>query len=160
MRHCTAFRALCCAAALGGCTKAEKQPATDTAAGVAATPVTPAPAAISLADLAGTWRVRGMSETGESALVTFEINATADPSGWTFNLPNRKPIPVRVTAAGDSIVTEAGPYESVLRKGVQVTTRGVMRLEGGKLVGTTVARYATAGPDSVLRIRTEGTRTP
>ena len=155
MQPFTTFRALCCAAALGGCTKTEKQPAADTAAMAAEAP---APAAISLADVAGKWRVRGMSETGDSTLVTFELNATADPSGWTFIFPNRKPIPVRVTTAGDSIMTEAGPYESVLRKGVQVTTRGVLRLEGGKLVGTTVARYA-GGRDS-LRVRTEATRMP
>lgn len=157
MHNFTAFLALCGAAALGGCTKTQNQPAADTAAAVVETP---APAAISLADVAGTWRVRGMSETGDSTVVTFELIATADPSGWTFNFPDRKPIPVRVTTAGDSIVTEAGPYESVLRKGVQVTTRGVLRLDGGKLVGTTVARYAGGGPDSVLRIRTEATRTP
>jgi hypothetical protein len=156
MHPFTTFRALCCAAVLGGCTKTEKQPAADTAAVVAEAP---APAAISLADVAGKWRVRGMSETGDSTLVTFELNATADPSGWTFTFPNRKPIPVRVTTAGDSIMTESGPYESVLRKGVQVTTRGMLRLEGDKLVGTTVARYAGSSRDS-LRVRTEATRTP
>ena len=53
-----------------------------------------------------------------------------------------KPVPVRVVAvAGDSIVTDAGPYESFVRKGVRVTTRTVSRLESGKLVGTIEARY-------------------
>jgi hypothetical protein len=155
MHPFTTFRALCCAAVLGGCTKTEKQPAGDTGAVGEA----PAPAAISLADVAGKWHVRGMSQAGDSTLVTFELNATPDPSGWTFNFPNRKPISVRVTTAGDSIMTEAGPYESVLRKGVKVTTRGVLRLEGGKLVGTTVARYAGSSRDSLL-VRTEATRAP
>jgi hypothetical protein len=87
--------------------------------------------------------------------------ATADNSGWSFNFPKRAPVPIRVLAvAGDSIVTEAGPYESVLRKGVQVTTYSTLRLQDGKLVGSTVARYATSGPDSVLHLRSEGTRAP
>jgi hypothetical protein len=115
-------------------------------------------AAISLADVAGTWRLRSISETGDSTIATYQLIATADPSGWTFNVPARNPIPVRVTTAGDSIMTEAGPFESVLRKGVSVTLRGVLRLEGGKLAGTTVAAFGRDGPDSVLRVRTEGTR--
>ena len=87
--------------------------------------------------------------------------ATADRSGWSINFPNREPIPVRVVAVeGDSIMTEAGPFESVLRKGVQVSTQVVSRLQDGKLVGTTVARYAVSGPDTVARLRFEGTRAP
>jgi hypothetical protein len=43
-----------------------------------------------------------------------------------------KPVPVRVVAvAGDSIVTDAGPYQSFVRKGVRVTTRTVSRLQSG-----------------------------
>ena len=74
---------------------------------------------------------------------------------------NGKPVPVRVVAVGgDSIVTEAGPYESFVRKGVKVTTRIVNRLDGGKLVGTIEARYTTKGGDSVVQRRSEGVRAP
>jgi hypothetical protein len=113
-----------------------------------------------LAQFAGTWRVRGTNEAGDS-IVSFVLTAARDTAGWTLELPNRPPIPLRVVAvAGDSVVTEAGPYESVLRPGVQVRTQAVVRLQGDRLVGTTVARYSTTGPDSVLRVRTEGTRMP
>jgi len=146
----------CSAAVLIGCAKSEEQPARDTTAAAPAMP-----AMISLGDVAGKWAVRTMTESGDSTLVSFEMVATADNSGWTFNFPNRKPVPVRVVAVdGDSIVTEAGPFESVLRKGVQVTTRTVNRLQDGKLVGATVARYARSGADSVRRLRFEGTRAP
>jgi hypothetical protein len=75
--------------------------------------------------------------------------------------PNRKPIPVRVIAiAGDSIVTEAGPYASFVRKGLMVRTRTINRLQDGKLVGTIEARYAMGGRDSVAYRRMEGTRAP
>jgi hypothetical protein len=149
---------LCCAAVAAGCSKPEQTPAQDTTAVV--TPPPPAP--ISLAEVAGTWTVRSMAEGSDSVLVTTTMVATADTSGWSITLPGRaKPVPSRVVAvAGDSIVTEAGPYESVLRKGVQVTTNSVMRLRDGKLVGTTVAHYKTAAADSVVRLRTEGTRVP
>ena len=69
-------------------------------------------------------------------------------------------MPVRVSTSGDSIVTEAGPYESVLRKGTQVTTNSVLRLKDGKLVGTTVAHYKTTGADTVRMLRVEGTKNP
>ena len=38
--------------------------------------------------------------------------------------------------------------------------RDAMRLVGDSLVGTTIARYASAGPDSVMNMRTTGKRAP
>lgn len=139
------------------CRPAADQPAADTTASVAP----PAPAPLALADLAGTWDMKTMAEGSDSVLVTFELMATADTAGWMQHFAGRDPIPMRVLAVnGDSVVTETGPFESVLRPGVQVTTHSVMRLQDGRLVGTTIARYKTSGPDSVVRIRTEGTRRP
>lgn len=139
------------------CRPAADQPAADTTASVAP----PAPAPLALADLAGTWDMKGTAEGSDSVLVTFELMATADTTGWMQHFAGRDPIPMRVIAvAGDSVVTETGPYESVLRRGVQVSTHSVMRLQDGRLVGLTTARYTTTGPDSVVRIRTEGTRRP
>jgi hypothetical protein len=94
-------------------------------------------------------------------VVESELTATADTSGWTLTRPDRTTVPMRVVAVGgDSIVTEAGPYESALRKGVQVRARMVLRLQGGKLVGTTEARYALSGGDSVAHRPLEGMRAP
>ena len=139
------------------CRPAADQPAADTTASVAP----PAPAPLALADLAGTWDMKSMAEGSDSVLVTFELMATADTTGWMQHFAGRDPIPMRVLAvAGDSVITETGPFESVLRPGVQVTTHSVMRLQDGRLVGTTIARYKTSGPDSVVRIRTAGTRRP
>jgi len=143
-------------AAVLACNPAAKPRAADSSSATAGPPS----ATISLADLAGTWRVRSVAETGDSTLVTYELIATPDPSGWRFKVADRTPVPVRVTTGGDSIMTEAGPYESVLRKGVQVTLRGVLRRQGDKLIGTTVAHFSGGGADSVLRVRTEATRTP
>jgi hypothetical protein len=147
----------CCAIALVGCNKPKEEPAAEPPAAAPETPAAPAP--IALADIAGKWNVRTMAESGDSTLVTYELVASSDTSGWSLNFPKRKPVPMHVVAvAGDSIVTEAGPFESVLRKGVKVTVQSVNRLQDGKLVGTSTAHYATSGPDSVRNLRFEGTR--
>ncbi len=153
------FTVCCCLALFAGCAKREQQAARDSTAASLGAGAIPAP--ISLASVAGKWTMRTMAATSDSVLLTFDLIATSDESGWIFSFPNRPPVPVHVIAvSGDSIVTEAGPYESVLRKGVQVSTHSVMRLQDGNLVGTTVAHYTTAGPDSVLNLRTQGTRAP
>ncbi len=139
-----------------GKSKDDAAAAADSAAAAAAAAM---PAPITLADVAGKWSVKTMAMGSDSALVTTEINAGADASSWTITFPGRPPIAVRVLeVAGDSITTEAGPYESALRKGVQVTTHSVMRLVDGKLIGATTARYNVATADSVLLLHTEGTR--
>ncbi len=153
------FAFFCCAAVLVGCARPDDEVATDTAAAAVEAPGTVGAGRISLADVAGKWTVRATNEAGDS-LVSYQVVATDNISGWTMHLPNRPPIPMRVTYGGDSIIAQAGPYESVLRKGVQVIVHSVSRLQDDKLVGTFVAGYSTTGPDSVLRGRLEGTRAP
>lgn len=150
----------CCAVVLAGCNKPKEQPpAAEAPAAASATPAAPpAPAPIALADLAGKWNMRTMPENSDSTLISYEMVATGDTTGWVFHFPKRKPVPVHVAVGGDSLVLNAGPYESVLRKGVQVTTHSVSRLQDGKLVGATTAHYKTSGPDSVRQLRVEGTR--
>ena len=157
------FPLICATAILAGCGKpASRAPdehaAMDTSA-QAGPAAQAAEATISLADIAGKWKMRTTDESGGHP-VEAVLNATADSSGWTMTAPKRKPVPVRVVAvAGDSIVTESGPYESFILKGVQVTTRTVSRLQDGKLVGVTEAHYALkGGRDSVARRLSVGTR--
>lgn len=118
----------------------------------------PAPApTVSLADFAGTWDAVSYLESGDT--VRYQMVATADPSGWMLHLPDRDPMPMRVVSvAGDSVVTEAGPYESILRQGVQVTVQTVGRLQDGRMVGTMEARYQSAAADSIVRGRIEATK--
>ena len=152
----------CCVAGLVACTSNDRDDvATDTAAG--ATDTAPAASRLSLADLAGTWNVTAKPESGTDTSTTqYTLKATSDTTGWTITFPNRpQPVAVRVVAVqGDSVVTEAGPFQSVRRRNVQVTTRNVLRREGDRLVGSTRARYQQAGSDTVLVLRTEATRAP
>lgn len=147
---------LCCAAGLVACEKPKEQPAADTTAAMAPEPAPPAPARISLADVAGTWAVQVRAQGSDSVVLQYDL--VADTSGWTLNLPKHKPIKATVKADGDSIVAEAGPYESALRKGLKVKTDGVYRLKDGKMVGTTIAHYDTKSADSVLKLSVEATR--
>jgi hypothetical protein len=152
------FAFFCCGAILVGCGKSEVRPARDTTA--VAPAATESRATISLADLAGKWKLRSTDEAGGN-VVESVLTATADTSGWTVTRPNGKTLPVRIVAVGgDSITTEAGPYESALRKGIPVRARMVLRLKEGKLVGTTEARYALSRGDSVAHRPTEATRAP
>ena len=152
---------------LAACAKSD-QAKTDSAAGAAAAPAaaTPAPApapapALSLADVAGKWQMRSVPESGtDTSATTYVLTATADTT-WTMAFPSGLKVPVHVMASGDSVIEKTGSFASQRRKGVKVTmTEGSFKLQNGKLVGTTTAHYAKPGPDSVLRMRTEGTKMP
>ncbi len=130
----------------------KEEPAADTSA--AATP----PPGISLSDVAGTWTARVMRQDSDSVILTYDFVASADPTAWTITFPSRPPVAVRPMADGDSIIISAGPYESALRKGVQVSTNGVLRLVNGELHGTTTAHYDVKTADSVSTFRTVATK--
>ena len=145
---------LCGAAIVVGCAKKEAEPAADTTAAA------PAPMMLTAADVAGKWHVVVTPETSDSTVTEYDMTATAADTGWVVSLPNRPPMSPRVMFSGDSVVMDMGPFESVLRKGVQVTTHSVSRMQGGMLVGTTTAHYATTSGDSVTVLRTRATRVP
>lgn len=157
--------AICsCAAVLAACAKKDNTAGTaDTSAMASSSTTTTtnamtAPAAINLADVAGKWNVNAVPTTGDTSATTSVLTATSNTSGWTITFPTRKPIALRVRTDADSVMIDAGPYQSVRRKGVQVTTNEVMRLQGGNLVGSTTAHYKVKTADSVLTLKTTGTR--
>ena len=153
---------------LVGCAKADKP--VDTTAAMTPAPsgamtATSAgamgPAPIVLADIAGKWKFRATPVSGSDTSATeFTLTATGTTDGWKFTFANGLTVPVHVTASGDSVIEDAGPYKSVRRKGVEVTTHSAFRKVGDKLVGTTIAHYNTKGADSVLTLHSEGVRAP
>jgi hypothetical protein len=165
MRRVPGSIALCCAALLlAGCGSGDGDAADTWAADPAPTMAPPAAAGtLSLSQVAGRWNMSSVPESGsDTTATTYVLTATADTTGWSITFPNSsEPVPVRVVSvAGDSIVTEAGPFASRRRQNMQVRTSNVWRMEGDRIVGMTVARYQTTGADSVLRLRTTGTRAP
>jgi hypothetical protein len=161
LQRSTSIAICLCAVVLAGCAKKDEAAVDTTSmASSTTTSTTPAaPAPVNLADVAGKWNVRAVPATGTDTTPTNSvITATATTSGWTITFPGRKAIPMKVTVDADSIMTAAGPYPSVRRPGTQVTTNGVMRLQGGNLVGSTTAHFKVKTPDSVLVLNTTGTR--
>jgi len=139
--------------ALAACEKDVPKPA-DTP------PAAPAAAPINLASLAGMWTVKVMPATSDSVVTTYMLTATADTAGWTMTFPDRKPIPLHVSVSGDTVMITAPQYESVLRKGVMVTTNSVLHLVGDTLMGATTAHYNVKTADSVVALRGKGTKMP
>lgn len=150
---------LWCSILLVGCAKADTAADTataiDTAMPAAAAESTP----ISLDQLAGKWNVRVTSaETGDSLLTSYVLDAKADTVGWTFQFPTGGPIAMKfVSMAGDSMVTEAGPFDSRLQKNVKVHTIVTWRLRDGKLAGAVVSHYDTK-PPTTRNLIANGTR--
>jgi hypothetical protein len=108
-------------------------------------------------NVAGTWDGKTMTGPKDSVVATFELKATADTTGWTLKFPGRDPYAARVVAmGGDSIVTEVGPYPSILRAGQTVTVlRTTGHYNGDAMTGTFEARYASG---QVLTGKVSGTR--
>jgi hypothetical protein len=152
----------CCAAILVGCRKSQNQASTDTTTTTSSGAVASGEgrANVPFAAIAGKWTVRAMTRRGDSTILTYVLNMTSSGSGSTITFENRPPMAVNVAVLGDNIVIDAGPYSSVLRKGVQVTMHTASHLQNGKLVGTGTWHYATSRPDSVLSFRIEGTHSP
>lgn len=164
--HITYRVAIACSTALilAGCAKNDQAAKDSTAAAAAMAAPAPAPApppALSLADVAGKWQVSSTPESGKDTTPTkYVLTATADTTGWMIAFPSGVKVPMHVMVSGDSVIEKTGTFPSQRKKGVKVMTEGSFKLQGGKLVGMTTAHYAKAGPDSVLRLRMEGTKMP
>jgi hypothetical protein len=113
--------------------------------------------AIKLSDVAGTWASKSMVGPKDSVITQGQLTATADGKGWTLKYPGHDPISLRVVASGgDSIVTEAGPYPSIVRPGQTVTLLHIVgHYKGNTMWGTFEAHYSTG---DVLRGKTTATR--
>ncbi len=144
------------AAVVMGCTAKEAAPPEV----VTEPPAPVAPAPIDMAAVAGTWEMRTMGATSDSVLTTFTLEASADTAGWLMAFPKRTPMKLTINVDADSVMSVSPQYESVLRKGAKVQTNTVFHLVGDKLVGHTIAHYTGGGADSVVHLRSEGTRLP
>jgi hypothetical protein len=124
---------------------------------VIAYPMTGRAQSIKLSDVAGTWESTTMVGPNDSVVSHSVTMATAGKKGWTLTFPGRDPIPLRVVAVGgDSVVTEAGPFPSVLRPGQTVTLlHSVNHYSGNTAHGTFVSHYASG---TTLQGKTTATR--
>jgi len=114
-------------------------------------------AAQKVSGAAGTWNTKTMIGPKDSVATTFVLTIAADGKSATIKFPSRDPIPTRILAmGGDSVVTEAGPYPSILRPGQTVTSlRAVAHYKGNTMTGTFEAHYTNG---DVVKGKTEATR--
>lgn len=115
-------------------------------------------AAAATLDVAGTWTMENTVKTtaGADTVVNSELVATATRKGWVLHLAGRDPIPTRVVAmGGDSVVTAAGPFQSVVRAGLKVTTRETLHFKGDSVSGSMEAHYSSG---QVVKGTIKGTR--
>jgi hypothetical protein len=102
----------------------------------------------------GVWEGQSMVSPRDSVIATYALTVTPDLVGIRMQLPGRDPQAPRVVAAGgDSLVTETGPYDSVAKPGLKVTTRTISHFSGDSLFGSFTASYSDG---SVTRGRTSG----
>jgi hypothetical protein len=106
---------------------------------------------------AGTWNGKTTMGPKDSVVATYTLTIAADGKSATMKFPDRAAMPARVVAmGGDSVVTEAGPYPSVLRKGQTVNLlRTVGHIKGNTMTGTFEAHYSNG---DVAKGKTQATR--
>ena len=136
---------------------ADSTAAADSAAAAAAAAAPAAPAAPTLASFAGTWEIAS-TLVGVEKPVPGTLASSADGSTWTLSLEGRPNIPVQASISGDSLIAQSAEYESVLRKGVMVTTRTAAVMSNGALTGNMTATYKTKKGDEVVNGTVTGTR--
>ena len=159
--HTSIRAAILCAsaAALAACAKKDETPAdTSTPAPPPAATTAPAPAPVDLATVAGKWNVTSVPASGDTTATKYVLTATNNTSGWSIAFPKGPTVKVKVTTDADSVILDAGPFSSVRRKGVQVTTHTVGHFSGDNMSGVTTAHYTVKTADSVLTLNTTGTR--
>ncbi len=154
------FIAAVCAVTIAGCTKPIPK-AAETAKGEVIPQAAPVAKPLAAADLAGQWKISATPENNDTLVTHLVLNAVGDPATWTITYPpNPKNMKVQsVTFSGDSMVLVWGPYMSARKAGQKAISSDVYRLVDGKLIGRSASHYVTK-PDSIVRLRLEGTRAP
>ena len=140
-----------CAMLLAGCSTKETPPVADTTA------IAPAPA-MSLARIAGTWKVIMKPERQDTVVSSYVLD-TSDSTSWTITFPNGLRAAVRVTGlSGDTVLAATDWNLSPIRKGLLARSDIKYWMQDGKVVGTHLAHYKTTGPDTVRVFVVEGTK--
>ena len=142
-----------CVAVLAACSTKDTPPADTTAA-------MPAPApAMSASAVSGMWNVNVMPMGKDTVVTSYTLNAT-DTASWKFVFAGRTDtVTMKVTGmSGDTLLSEAGPFASGVQKGKQVSVKSKSWLQDGKLMSLVDAHYDGTPADSVVKLRSEGTR--
>jgi hypothetical protein len=139
------------------CAKGEKAPA-DSAAPAAATPA--APAAITDADISGTWTGLAKMEGTDSTIAHFSITCGSGTCRITTTESPKDTIPSTYVLAADSSTGTSSPYADASMPGAKLVDHWVARTSNNQVTGHGWLTLANK-PDSVLmRYTFSGTKAP
>jgi len=157
MRTMRTAQALLVLAALTAC--APKEGAKTETTAMAPAPAM-APAAKTPASFAGTWSTTATLD-GAPKPVPSTLVGSADGATWTLSLEGRPNVSATASMSGDSLIIQSAEYESVLRKGVMVTTRtATVMSDSTMMMGNMVASYKTAKGVEEVKGTIMSTRAP
>jgi hypothetical protein len=132
--------------ALMACAKKETPPA-DTAAAMAPEPAPMAPAAVTDADVAGTWTGTSKGEGGDTTTIKWtQVCGAGSCKGTTEG--SKVTVNSTYTLAGDSAVGMSTPYDDPGMKKKVIDT-WIVHFNGDNATGTGAMKLASK-PDSVL----------
>lgn len=142
---------------LFACAKGEETTA-DSAATAAATPV--APAAITDADISGTWTGLAKLEGTDSTIAHFSITCGSGTCRITSTESPKDTVPSTYVLAADSATGTSSPYTDPAVPGAKVVDHWVARPSNNQVTGRGWWTLADK-PDSVVaRYTFSGTKTP
>ena len=135
------------------CGGAETPPA-DSAAMAAA------PAALTEADVAGTWSGTAMPEGSDSVIANWTNICSAGTCRFTTTQSPKDTVPHTYILEADSMRGTSAPYPDPSAGGAMVIDTWVGRVVGNQVTGTGMAKLADKPDSVVMRYRFTGTRTP
>ena len=136
------------------CAKGEEMPA-DSAAMAAA------PAAITEADVAGTWTGTVTPEGSDSVMAHWTQICAAGTCRFTTQEAPKDTMTATYVIEGDSVRATSLPYsDAMIAKGAMIIDNWVARVSGSQVTGHGMAKLADKPDSVVMRYRFTGTRTP
>ena len=133
------------------CAKAETPPADSAAM---------APAALTEADVAGTWSGTAMMEGTDSVFAHWTNICAGGTCRFTSAEAPKDTIMQTYVLEADSMRGSSAAYADPAMKGAMVTDSWVARLVGGQVTGTGMLKLADKPDSVVMRYRFTGTKAP
>jgi len=119
-----------------------------------------APAALTEADVAGTWSGTLMPEGSDSVVGNWSVVIGSGTYRLTTAESPKDTILGTYVLEGDSSRYSAGPHADAAAGGAMVTNAGTTRFSGSQITGTGVIRLADKPDSVVMRYHFTGTRAP
>jgi hypothetical protein len=134
------------------CGRAET-PEADTAAMAAA------PAALTEADVAGTWTGTAMMEGSDSVIAHWTNICSAGTCRFTTTESPKDTVTSNYVLEADSMRATSEPYVEPMAGGAMVIDTWVARVAGSQVTGTGMAKLAERPDSVVMRYRFTGSKT-